>query len=52
VLVPHSVQQAARVADYAVFFLQGEVIEKGIGKEIFITPKDMRTEDYILGRFG
>ncbi len=52
VLVPHSVQQAARVADYAVFFLQGEVIEIGIGKEIFITPKDKRTEDYIMGRFG
>jgi phosphate transport system ATP-binding protein len=52
VLVPHSVQQAARVADFAIFFLQGEVIEKGIGKEIFITPKDKRTEDYIMGRFG
>ncbi len=52
VLVPHSVQQAARVADYAAFFLQGELIEKGIGKELFITPKDKRTEDYIMGRFG
>jgi phosphate transport system ATP-binding protein len=52
VLVPHSVQQAARVADFAAFFLQGELIEKGIGKEIFITPKDTRTEDYIMGRFG
>jgi len=52
VLVPHSVQQAARVADLAAFFLQGELIEKGTGKEIFITPKDIRTEDYIMGRFG
>jgi phosphate transport system ATP-binding protein len=52
ILVPHSVQQAARVADFAVFFLQGELIEMGIGKEIFITPKDKRTEDYIMGRFG
>lgn len=52
VLVPHSVQQAARVADLAAFFLQGELIEKGTGKEIFITPKDKRTEDYIMGRFG
>ena len=43
VLVPHSVQQAARVADYAGFFLQGELIEKGIGKELFINPKDKRT---------
>lgn len=52
VLVPHSVQQAARVADSAAFFLQGELIEKGVGKELFITPKDKRTEDYIMGRFG
>jgi phosphate transport system ATP-binding protein len=52
VLVPHSVQQAARVADFAAFFLQGELIEKGFGKELFITPKDKRTEDYIMGRFG
>jgi len=52
VLVPHSVQQAARVSDFAAFFLQGELIEKGNGKELFINPKDKRTEDYIMGRFG
>ncbi len=52
VLVPHSIQQAARVADFAAFFLQGELIETGIGKELFISPKDKRTEDYIMGRFG
>jgi phosphate transport system ATP-binding protein len=52
VLVPHSVQQAARVTDFAAFFLQGELIEKGIGKALFINPKDKRTEDYIMGRFG
>jgi phosphate transport system ATP-binding protein len=52
VLVPHSVQQAARTADFAAFFLQGELIEQAPGKEIFINPKDKRTEDYIMGRFG
>lgn len=52
VLAPHSVQQAARVADFAAFFLQGELIEQGLGKELFINPKDKRTEDYIMGRFG
>jgi phosphate transport system ATP-binding protein len=52
VLVPHSVQQAARVADYAAFFLQGKLIEQGLGKSLFVTPKDKRTEDYIMGRFG
>lgn len=52
ILVPHSVQQAARTADYASFFLQGELIEYGEGKELFTAPKDKRTEDYITGRFG
>jgi phosphate transport system ATP-binding protein len=52
VLVPHSVQQAARTADYAAFFLQGELVEQGPGKTIFINPKDQRTEDYVEGRFG
>ena len=52
ILVPHSVQQAARTADHAAFFLQGELVEYGEGKMIFTTPKDKRTEDYITGRFG
>ncbi len=52
VLVPHSVQQAARTADYAAFFLQGELIEYAEGKTIFTNPQDKRTEDYIEGRFG
>ena len=52
ILVPHSVQQAARTADYAAFFLQGELVEYGEGAEIFTNPKDKRTEDYVTGRFG
>jgi phosphate transport system ATP-binding protein len=52
VLVPHSVQQAARTADYAAFFLQGELVEWAAGKEVFVHPKDQRTADYIEGRFG
>ncbi len=52
ILVPHNVQQAARMADYAAFFLQGELIEYGIGKNIFVNPRDKRTQDYIEGRFG
>ncbi len=52
ILVPHSVQQAARTADCAAFFLQGELIEFLPGKEIFIKPQDQRTEDYVEGRFG
>ena len=52
VIVPHSVQQAARVSDFAAFFLQGELVECGPGRDLFTTPKDQRTEDYITGRFG
>jgi len=52
ILVPHSVQQAARVADFAGFFLQGELVEWAPGKDIFTNPKDKRTEDYVEGRFG
>jgi phosphate transport system ATP-binding protein len=52
VLVPHSVQQAARTADYAAFFLAGELIEFAQGKRIFTYPQDQRTEDYVQGRFG
>ncbi len=52
ILVPHSVQQAARVADFAAFFLQGELIETAPGKTLFTAPRDQRTEDYVVGRFG
>ena len=52
VLVPHSVQQAGRTADFAAFFLQGELVEYGPGKEMFTHPRDKRTEDYVTGRFG
>ena len=52
VIVPHSVQQAARVADYAAFFLMGDLIEHRPGTEIFTAPQNQRTEDYVTGRFG
>jgi len=52
IMVPHSVQQAARVADRAAFFLDGQLIEIGDRGEIFINPTDERTEAYITGRFG
>jgi phosphate transport system ATP-binding protein len=52
VIVPHSTQQAARLADYAAFFLMGELVEHGPGADIFTRPRDQRTEDYVTGRFG
>jgi len=52
ILVPHSIQQAARTADFAAFFLQGELVEAAPGKLLFTTPTNKRTEDYVEGRFG
>ena len=52
ILVPHNTQQAARVADFAAFFLQGELIESGEGQQLFAFPKDQRTVEYVEGRFG
>jgi phosphate transport system ATP-binding protein len=52
IIVPHSVQQAARVADCAAFFLMGELIEFQPGTEIFTTPQNEQTDDYVTGRFG
>jgi phosphate transport system ATP-binding protein len=52
VMVPHSVQQAARIADLAVFLLDGELVEAGLGSELFTRPRNQRTEDYVTGRFG
>ncbi len=52
ILAPHNTQQAARTADYAAFFLQGELIEYGDGNELFTHPKDKRTLEYVEGRYG
>ena len=52
ILVPHSVQQAARTADVAAFLLQGELVEVAPGETMFTNPVDQRTQDYIQGRFG
>lgn len=52
IIVPHSIQQAGRVADQAAFFLMGEMIEYREGNELFTNPQKQKTEDYITGRFG
>ena len=52
VIVTHNMQQAARVSDRTAFFLSGEVVEYTNTNQLFTTPKDKRTEDYITGRFG
>jgi phosphate transport system ATP-binding protein len=52
VIVTHNMQQAARVSDFTAYMYLGELIEVGRTDDIFIKPKDKRTEDYITGRFG
>ena len=51
-IVTHNMQQATRIADYTAFFLVGEVVEYAATTELFSSPMDSRTEDYITGRFG
>ena len=52
VIVTHNMQQAARISDKTVFFLNGDLVEVNDTNIIFTNPKDKRTEDYITGRFG
>jgi len=52
VLAPHSIQQAGRVSDRVGFLLMGDLVETGTNEEIFLSPKDTRTSDYVTGRFG
>lgn len=52
VMVTHNMQQAGRVSDYTAFFLNGQVIEYDQTKTIFTSPGNIKTEEYITGRFG
>ncbi len=52
IIVTHNMQQAARVSDFTAYFYLGSLIEYGLTKRIFTTPRRKETEDYITGRFG
>ena len=52
VIVTHNMQQAVRISDQTAFFLLGDLVEYGSTEEMFSSPRDKRTEDYITGRFG
>jgi phosphate transport system ATP-binding protein len=52
VLVTHNMQQAARVSDYTAFIHQGQLVEYNATDDIFTSPRQRRTEDYITGRYG
>ena len=52
IMVTHNMQQAARVSDHTAFFYMGDLIEFGNTSELFTSPQQQQTEDYITGRFG
>ena len=52
VIVTHSMQQAARVSQRTAFFHLGTMVEYGPTSDIFTNPREVRTKDYITGRYG
>lgn len=52
IIVTHNMQQAGRVSDKTAFFYLGELIEFDTTKKIFTNPADIKTQNYITGRFG
>jgi phosphate transport system ATP-binding protein len=51
-IVTHSMQQAARVSQRTAFFHLGQLVEFGDTEQVFTNPREVRTQDYITGRFG
>ena len=52
VIVTHNMAQARRASDECIFMLLGELIEHSRTEDLFLTPRDSRTADYIEGRYG
>ncbi|MGC9269033.1 phosphate ABC transporter ATP-binding protein PstB [Acidiphilium sp.] len=52
IIVTHNMQQAARCADRVAFFYLGEMIEVADATQMFTSPSERRTQEYITGRFG
>lgn len=52
VIVTHNMAQARRISDSCAFMLLGSLVEQADTQELFNTPKDIRTENYIAGRYG
>jgi phosphate transport system ATP-binding protein len=51
-IVTHNMQQAARVSEYTSFMYLGELVEFATTSQIFTSPENPRTQNYITGRFG
>ncbi len=51
-IVTHNMAQARRVSQECSFMLMGELVEHARTEDLFLTPRDERTADYIEGRYG
>jgi phosphate transport system ATP-binding protein len=51
-IVTHNMAQARRASEECIFMLMGKVIEHAATEELFVTPRNQQTADYIEGRYG
>lgn len=51
-IVTHNMAQARRVSDECIFMLLGEIMEHNRTEDLFISPQNPKTADYIEGRYG
>jgi phosphate transport system ATP-binding protein len=52
VIVTHNLQQAHRIADRVAFMYLGELVEYDTASNVFHSPTEQRTKDYVSGAFG
>ncbi|MDD4890121.1 MAG: phosphate ABC transporter ATP-binding protein [Phycisphaerae bacterium] len=51
-IVTHNMGQASRISDECLFMLNGLLVEHGPTSQVFLKPRDKRTEEYVEGRYG
>ncbi len=51
-IVTHNMAQARRASEECIFMLMGKVVEHRPTEDIFVTPRQQETADYIEGRYG
>jgi len=51
-IVTHNMAQARRASDECVFMLMGKLVEHGKTSEVFVSPQNEETANYIEGRYG
>lgn len=51
-IVTHNMAQARRASEECIFMLMGKVVEHSATDDLFLTPRQKETADYIEGRYG